>query len=70
MLLWLNLFHNNLKKKVLKLEIKISDQNNILDYIAHEVRTSIHGVTSTVYPNFYMKTGIKLAILNYVDKLL
>lgn len=43
---WLNLFQNNLKMKVLKLERKISEQNNTIDYIAHEVRTSIHGITS------------------------
>lgn len=57
MYLWSNLFKNNLKKKIFKLEKKISEQNNILDYISHEVRTSIHGVTSIsqfLYENWGM----------------
>lgn len=46
MLSWLNTFRNNSKNKILELEKKLFAQNNILDHISHEVRSSIHGVSN------------------------
>ncbi len=46
MLSWLNTLKNNSKNKILELEKKLLAQNNILDHISHEVRSSIHGVSN------------------------
>ncbi|MCC8371744.1 MAG: HAMP domain-containing histidine kinase [Rickettsia endosymbiont of Pseudomimeciton antennatum] len=37
---------NNSKTKILELEQKISEQDNILNHVTHEIRTSIHGGSS------------------------
>lgn len=42
---WFNL-RNNSKTKILELEQKISEQDNILNHVTHEIRTSIHGGSS------------------------
>ncbi|WP_342268275.1 sensor histidine kinase [Candidatus Tisiphia endosymbiont of Empis tessellata] len=42
---WFNL-RNNSKTKILELEQKISEQDNILNHVTHEIRTSIYGGSS------------------------
>ncbi len=46
MLSWLTTFKNSSKSKILELEKKLFAQNNILNYIAHEVRSSVHGISN------------------------
>ncbi len=43
--LWSSI-RNNSKTKILELEQKISEQDNILNHVTHEIRTSIHGGSS------------------------
>ena len=51
---WFDL-RSNSKTKILALEQKLSEQDNIFNHVTHEIRSSIHGgssISQFLYENF------------------